>query len=45
MVWPPKSIDLEYGAAPRVDPHEGDHSAWDWDEVLEMVEEYEKIIN
>ena len=44
MVWPPKSIDLEYGAAPGVDPHEGDHSAWDWDEVLEMVEDYEKII-
>ena len=44
MVWPPKSIDLEYGAAPGVDPHEGDHSAWDWDEVLEMVEDYEKTI-
>jgi len=34
-VYPPEGIE---------DPYEGDHMAWDWDEVLEMVEEYEKII-
>ena len=34
-VYPPEGIE---------DPYEGDHMAWDWNEVLEMVEEYEKLV-
>lgn len=37
-VWPPKAITGE------VDPYEGDHYATDWSEVLEMVQDYEKLI-
>jgi hypothetical protein len=35
-VWPPKGLE--------VDPHEGDHFANDWSEVLPLVQDYARVV-
>ena len=47
-VYPPPCLEAGKGsrlfAPENNDPYEGDHIAHDWEEVLEMVEKYKKIV-
>ena len=49
MVYPPNGFFFETfhesGPDKPHDPYDGSHLAYDWQEALEMLQEYEKIIN